>query len=84
MMSAAILDAAKNKGLAGRAAQIVVARQINGMLGTSLAPWELEDLPDEWMTALEMWIYDMPRVQNWRGKVDESLARLRSRNRQVH
>lgn len=83
-MSAAILAAAENKGLSGMAAQMVMARKINGMLGTSLAPWELEDLPDEWLTALEMWIYDMPRVQDWRGKVNESLARLRNRNQQVH
>jgi len=83
-MSAAILAVAEKKAFGGMAAQIVLSQQINGILGTDLAPWELEELPDEWITALEMWIYDLPKAGAWRAKIEESMARLRERNRKVH
>lgn len=78
-MSAAILAAAEKKGFGGMAAQIVMARKINEVCGTSLAPWELEELPADWLTGLEMWIYEMPKVINWQNQVQESLERLRSK-----
>ncbi len=59
------------------AALIVRTRQINGMLGTSLAPWELEQVPEDWMTACEMWAEEYPKAVVWQAQVKESLARLR-------
>lgn len=81
-MSAAILAAAEKKSFGGMAAQIVLSQQINRILGTHLAPWELEDLPDEWITGLEMWIYDLPKASVWRSQIDVAMARLRNQRKQ--
>lgn len=61
------------------AAMIVRAKQINGMLGTNLAPWELQEIPDDWLTALEMWAEEFPKAQAWKAEADRALARLRSK-----
>lgn len=66
------------------AAQIIRTRQINMLLGTQILPWELDDMPADYYDGLVAWIEDVPKAQEWQSKVDESLARLRSRNQQVH
>ncbi len=83
-MSAAILAAAEKKSFSGMAAQIVLCQQINKTLGTHLAPWDLEELPEEWAMALEMWIYDLPKVSVWRSEIDAAMARLRQQNQKMH
>ncbi len=81
-MRAAVLDAAQFGKASGMAALIVRAREINRMLGTNLAPWELESLPDEWVTALEVWAEDYPKAKAWMAEADQALARLRSKRKQ--
>jgi hypothetical protein len=54
---------------------------VNQLLGTNLGPWDLAGLPDEWMTALEMWIDDLPKVRAWQKESAEALARVRERGR---
>ena len=78
-MSAAILDLASKNGISGMAAQIIRAKQFNTVMGTDIRPWELESIPADWLSALEMWVDERPRVAQWQGQVDEALARLRSR-----
>ena len=58
-------------------------RQVNQLLGTNLGPWDLAGLPDEWMTALEMWIDELPKVRAWQKESAEALARVRERGRRV-
>ena len=76
-MTSQILDAAQFGKARGMTALIVRTRQINAMLGTGLAPWELAEMPEEWMTALEMWMDEYPKAVIWQAQVNESLARLR-------
>jgi hypothetical protein len=78
-MKAAILDLAGKRSVSGMAAQIVRCGQINQMLGTDLRPWELDQIPDEWMTAFEVWIDGVPKARAWQGQIDEAMKRLRSR-----
>lgn len=63
----------------GMAALIVRTRQINQVLGTNLGPWDLGDLPDEWLTALEMWIDGAPAVESFQEQMAAALARVRGK-----
>ena len=67
--------------MSGIGALIVRCWQVNQLLGTNLGPWDLAGLPDEWMTALEMWIDDLPKVRAWQKESAEALARVRERGR---
>lgn len=80
-MSEAILAAAENRPVSGMAAQIARAAQVNRMLGTQLAPWEFEQMPAEWVTALEMWVDELPRAREWKAEVNAAVAKLRKRSR---
>lgn len=61
----------------GMAAAITRCREVNRLLGTSLGPWDLMDLPEEWLTALEMWVDDLPKVRAWQAESQAALARVR-------
>ena len=52
----------------------------NRFMGTHLTPWELKEVPDEWIEAIDMVKDDLPKVKDWQDKIDESLARLRRRD----
>lgn len=64
------------------AADIARCGAINRMLGTNLAPWEIDELPEEWISAIELWAEELPRAQQWAREADAALARLRSKKRQ--
>lgn len=80
-MSEAILAAAEKRKVSGIAAQIIRAGQINRILGTNLAPWELELIPADWLDALESWIDDLPKALEWQNEVSAAMAKLRNRSR---
>jgi hypothetical protein len=61
------------------AAAIVRCQQINRLLGTNLGPWDLGGLPEEWLTALELWVDEMPRIKQWQAESAAALAKVRSR-----
>lgn len=63
------------------AAMILRCKQVNATLGTSLAPWELMEMPEEWLMGIEMMIDDYPRAREWQKQVEASLARLRKSTR---
>lgn len=65
----------------GLGALILRCQQFNRLLGTSLGPWELEQLPEEWLTALEVWVDELPKVKAWQAESAAALARVRNRKR---
>lgn len=81
-MKEAILSAAQFGRVTGMAADIVRCGMINRTLGTSFAPWELGDLPEEWIGAIEMWSEEFPRAQRWAREARAALDRLRSQKKQ--
>lgn len=76
-MRDAILDAAQFGRYSGMAGKIYICGQINRALGTHLTPWELDEAPFDWVTALEMWVMDYPRARTWSEEVRKNLERLR-------
>lgn len=78
-MTQAVLDAARFGRASGMAADILRCRQINQWLGTHITPWELDNIPAEWITALDVWTDGYPRVLQWSQQLDESMRRLRGR-----
>src|SRR5512147_2578412 len=72
-----ILSAARTKKVSGMGAQIIRTKQINQALGTNLAPWDLDQVPDDWLSAVEMWSEDYPKAVDWQRQIDASLARVR-------
>jgi hypothetical protein len=83
-MRSAMLDAAQFGKTSGMAAKLIRCAQINRMLGTQLTPWELDELPDEWLTALELWSAEYPRAKAWAAEAQASLQKLRDGRKQVH
>lgn len=65
----------------GMAALIIKCQKINRMLGTNLGPWDLERLPEEWLTALEIWADEMPKVEEWQRESKAALERVRNRGK---
>ena len=61
----------------GMMAQMLRTKQVNSVLGTNLAPWEIDQVPEEWLSAAEMWATEYPKAVEWQRQIDASLARLR-------
>lgn len=80
-MSAALHAAALQQGFSGPAAWVLKTRMINQYLGTDLMPWELAQVSEEWLTAIDLVMSGLPRIQEWKSRVDESLRRLRSQRK---
>jgi hypothetical protein len=76
-----MLSLAASRRTQGMGALIVRCQQVNRLLGTTLGPWELEELPDEWLTALEMWVDEMPKAQAWQAESKAALERARNKAR---
>jgi hypothetical protein len=53
---------------------VILAKQIHETTGAACHPWEVNDYPDDWLTAIRAIAYDVPaRVakkaeQKWRRK----------------
>lgn len=60
---------------------IIKCQKINRMLGTSLGPWDLERMPEDWMAALEMWADELPKAQAWHAESQAALDRVRNRKK---
>jgi anti-sigma factor RsiW len=81
-MRGAILDAAQFGKTSGMAAEIVRCRMMNEALGTDLRPWELGDVPEEWLTAVEMWAVELPKARAWWAESQAAVARVRGQRKQ--
>lgn len=75
------MAAASTGRMSGMAAEVARTRQINRYLNTNLMPWDLEAIPDDWLTAIEALMNGLPRVQEWKSEVDQALKDLRARVR---
>lgn len=47
------------------------------MGGTVLAPWDVQELPGEWIDALHMMAYQYPEMAAKRQEVEAALARIK-------
>lgn len=57
---------------------ILMAQAINRIMGGALVtPWNLNDLPDDWLDAFSALAYDLPEMRAGQSKVDAALAKLR-------
>jgi hypothetical protein len=62
-------------------AAIFQAKQINQMLGGPfVGPWDLDELPDEWLDVFRAVAVDLPGMREGKAKVEERLAKWRSGN----
>jgi hypothetical protein len=58
-----------------------MARQINSYLGGFVvAPWEVDDLDDEWKEAIDAMIHKLPTIQAGKAKVEAHLRRWRNKH----
>jgi hypothetical protein len=75
------MDLASRGSVSGPAAAIVRCQQLNRVLGTNLGPWDLAGIPDEWLTALDVWTEGLPKVQEWKRESKAALERVRNRGK---
>jgi len=62
-------------------AAIVRARNINQALGGALVgPWDVVDMPSEWIEALDGFTVDMPSMKSGLKKVDDIFAAWRAKH----
>jgi hypothetical protein len=53
---------------------VILAKQIHETTGAACHPWEVNDYPDDWLTAIRAIAYDVPAraakkaEQKWRRK----------------
>jgi hypothetical protein len=52
------------------------AQQINRTLGgLAVMPWEVDEIPDEWLAAFESLADELPQMQRGRAQLDAAFAR---------
>lgn len=58
-----------------------MARKINGALGGPfVAPWEVDELPEDWIDAVLGLTDRLPKMQQGRRQVEKKLEELRKRH----
>lgn len=69
---------AADRPVSGVIAKIFIAREFNQLLGGALvAPWEVDELSEEWHTARVALRADLPQMQTANQRIDEMKARIR-------
>lgn len=64
------------------AVAILQAQAINQVLGGLVVmPWEVEELPDEWIDALRMFAVDLPKMERQRKEVERVKNRLKQKGK---
>jgi hypothetical protein len=57
-----------------------VARRINSYLGGAVvAPWEISELPDDWLEAINGLTIDLPEINAGQAQVDSILSEWRKK-----
>jgi hypothetical protein len=60
---------------------VLRARQINQAAGgTVIAPWEVDDLPDEWIDTIAGFSTQLPDFRATQRKIDDRLNEWRKRH----
>jgi len=63
-------------------AKILRAREINEAFGgLAVMPWEVDDLPEEWLDAVRALMKELPRMRNGRKEAEAVKQRLMNRHR---
>ena len=77
-----MLDLAAHGGTAEwPVADILAARKFNLMLGGALiAPWQLADIPDEWLMATTMLTDGLPKMRAGFSEIEMLKAKIRSQH----
>lgn len=78
-MTPALLCLADGQGTSEpHLAAIFQARQINQALGGAfVGPWDVDELPDEWLDAFRGLAVDLPGMREGKAKVEERLVEWR-------
>lgn len=79
-MTPALLSLAEGQGTRDSLiARIVTARRINQTVGGLLvAPWELDELPDEWLDAFMGMGSDLASFREGKAKVEDIFSKWRN------
>jgi hypothetical protein len=64
--------------------RIYLARTFNGLCGAVIAPWEIDDLPDEWLDALLALTDDLPELQSGLQQVKQIQDQIRAQYARKH
>jgi hypothetical protein len=60
-------------------AAIIQAQMINRVLGGALvAPWEVDELPNEWLDVFRAMAVELPELRQGKQRVQERLAQWRA------
>jgi len=60
----------------------ITAQRINHLTGASIAPWEVAELPEEWVDAARGLAVDLPRLGQARQEAASVVERLRKEHRE--
>jgi hypothetical protein len=73
------LNLAQGKGIrTGILVDILRAQRINGIMGGAfVSPWEVEDLPGEWLDAFDALAVDLPQMRKGQAEVEATKAALK-------
>lgn len=64
-------------------ASIILAKKVNTALGGAfVSPWEVEELPDSWLEAVQGLTDRLPGMQKGRKIVEKKLEEMRKRHPQ--
>ena len=58
---------------------LFLARNLNHLCGTSINPWEIDQLPDEWLDAITAVNSGLHEMQNGLAQVKQAQDRIRAR-----
>lgn len=63
-------------------AKILRAREINEAFGGLVVmPWEVDDLPDEWLDAIRALMEELPRMRQGRNEAEAVKQKLMNKHR---
>lgn len=80
------MDLARKRGTAHPLlSAYLIAQRINRASGGSvIAPWEVDNLPDEWLDAAEMLVDDVRQMAQGYRQVDNVLEKWRAEHRKKY
>ncbi len=83
-LTAGALDLARRRGTAHPLLKAYLqARQVNQAAGgTVIAPWEVDELPEEWLDAAEALIVETVEMRQGYAEIEDHLGKWRAEHRQ--
>jgi hypothetical protein len=59
-------------------AAFLKAKQINQACGAQIAPWEVDEIPEEWLDAAEALMTDLPQMARGYQQIEDYKAKWRA------